>query len=105
LRCLVAIELKIGEFQPEYKGKMEFYLTILNEKVKLSDENYSIGIIICKEKDRTIVEYSLRTSTMPIGVATYTTGPKLPKDYKKLLPDSKAISEKIETFFDDEAPD
>jgi predicted nuclease of restriction endonuclease-like (RecB) superfamily len=86
LRCLVAVELKIGEFQPEYKGKMEFYLTILNEKVKLPDENDSIGIIICKEKDRVIVEYSLRTSPMPIGVATYTTSPKLPKDYKKFLP-------------------
>ncbi|MFP3040299.1 PDDEXK nuclease domain-containing protein [Treponema primitia] len=100
LHCLVAVELKIGEFQPEYKGKMEFYLTILNEKIKLSDENDSIGIIICKEKDRTIVEYSLRTSPMPIGVATYTTSPKLPKDYKKLLPDSKAIGEKIDAFFE-----
>jgi predicted nuclease of restriction endonuclease-like (RecB) superfamily len=99
LHCLVAVELKIGEFQPEYKGKMEFYLAILNEKIKLPEENDSIGIIICKEKDRTIVEYSLRTSPMPIGVATYTTSPKLPKDYKKLLPDSKAIGEKISEFF------
>jgi len=99
LRCLVAIELKIGAFMPEYKGKMEFYL-ILNEKVKQPDENDSIGIIICKEKDRTIVEYSLKTSTMPIGVASYTTTPKLPKDYKKFLPDNKAISEKIDRFFE-----
>ncbi|MDR1352533.1 MAG: PDDEXK nuclease domain-containing protein, partial [Treponema sp.] len=59
LRCLVAIELKIGEFQPEYKGKMEFYLSLLNDKVKLPHENDAIGIIICKEKNRTIVEYSL----------------------------------------------
>jgi hypothetical protein len=64
------------------------------------NENDSIGIIICKEKDRTIVEYSLKTSPLPIGVATYTTSPRLPKDYKKLLPDSKAISEKIEKFFE-----
>jgi predicted nuclease of restriction endonuclease-like (RecB) superfamily len=48
LQCLVAIELKIGEFQPEYKGKMEFYLSLLNDKVKLPHENDSIGIIICK---------------------------------------------------------
>jgi predicted nuclease of restriction endonuclease-like (RecB) superfamily len=99
LRCLVAIELKIGEFQPEYKGKMEFYLSLLNDKVKLPHENDSIGIIICKEKNRTIVEYSLRTSSMPIGVSTYTTSAKLPKDYKRLLPDSKTISEKIDGFF------
>jgi predicted nuclease of restriction endonuclease-like (RecB) superfamily len=60
LRCLVAIELKIGEFQPEYKGNMEFYLSLLNDKVKLPHENDAIGIIICKEKNRTIVEYSLK---------------------------------------------
>src|SRR5690554_7487623 len=71
LQCLVAIELKIGEFLPEYKGKMEFYLTLLNEKVRMPNENDSIGIIICKEKNRTVVEYSLKTGNQPIGVATY----------------------------------
>jgi hypothetical protein len=96
LRCLVAIELKIGEFQPECK--MEFYLSLLNDKVKLPHENDAIGIIICKEKNRTIVEYSLKTSSMPIGVSTYTTTAKLHKDYKHLLPDSKAISKKIDRF-------
>jgi predicted nuclease of restriction endonuclease-like (RecB) superfamily len=101
LQCLVAIELKIGEFQPEYKGKMEFYLSLLNEMVKLPHENDSIGIIICKEKNRTIVEYSLKTSSMPIGVSTYTTTAKLPKDYKNLLPDSKTISQKIDMLFND----
>jgi predicted nuclease of restriction endonuclease-like (RecB) superfamily len=102
LQCLVAIELKIGEFQPEYKGKMEFYLSLLNDKVKLSHENDSIGIIICKEKNRIIVEYSLKTSSMPIGVSTYTTTTKLPKDYKDLLPDSKSISQKLDLFFQEE---
>jgi predicted nuclease of restriction endonuclease-like (RecB) superfamily len=101
LQCLVAIELKIGEFQPEYKGKMEFYLSLLNDKVKLPHENDSIGIIICKEKSRTIVEYSLKTSSMPIGVSTYTTSANLPKDYKRLLPDSKTISRKINQLFEE----
>ncbi|KZX10135.1 PDDEXK nuclease domain-containing protein [Methanobrevibacter curvatus] len=96
LKCLVAIELKIGNFIPEYKGKMEFYLEVLNDKVKLPDENNSIGIIICKEKNRTVVEYSLKTSNMPIGVASYKTTSKLPKDYKKLLPASTEIAEKID---------
>ena len=99
LRALVAVELKIGEFLPEYKGKMEFYLSVLNDKIKLPHENDAIGIIICKEKNRTIVEYSLKTSSMPIGISTYTTTPKLPKDYKLLLPDSKTIREKINSLF------
>lgn len=99
LQCLVAIELKIGEFVPEYKGKMEFYLSVLNDKIKLPHENHSIGIIICKAKDRTIVEYSLKTSTQPIGVAVYNTSTYLPKDYQKLLPDKKTLTEKLNHFF------
>ncbi len=99
LQCLVAIELKIGEFLPEYKGKMEFYLSLLNEKVKLPNEKDSIGIIICKEKNRTVVEYSLKTSQLPIGVATYTLTDKLPKDYQNLLPTGKEISDKINKYF------
>ena len=95
LQCLVAVELKIGEFLPEYKGKMEFYLSVLNDKVKLPNENDAIGIIICKEKNRTIVEYSLKTSALPIGVATYTTTPVLPENYQNLLPNSEEIGEKL----------
>ncbi|MDR0912000.1 MAG: PDDEXK nuclease domain-containing protein [Methanobrevibacter sp.] len=98
LKCLVAVELKIGEFIPEFKGKMEFYLSVLNEKVKLPDENDAIGIIICKEKDRTIVEYSLKTSNLPIGVSTYKTSKKLPKNYENLLPTSQEISQKLQSF-------
>lgn len=99
LQCLVAIELKVGEFLPEYKGKMEFYLSVLNDKIKLPNENDSIGIIICKEKNRTIVEYSLNTSTQPIGVATYTLTDHLPKKYHDLLPSGEEISEKINKYF------
>ena len=99
LRCLVAVELKVGEFMPEYKGKMEFYLSILNDKMKLPNENDAIGIIICKEKNRTVVEYSLKTSNMPIGVATYTTTAKLPENYQKFLPDSETIVKKLEGYF------
>ncbi len=99
LQCLIAVELKIGEFLPEYKGKMEFYLSVLNDKIKLPNEKDAIGIIICKEKDRTIVEYSLKTSQMPIGVATYSTAPMLPKEYKNLLPDEKEIIKRINQNF------
>ena len=99
LQCLIAVELKIGEFMPEYKGKMEFYLSVLNDTVKLPNEKDAIGIIICKEKDRTIVEYSLKTSQLPIGVATYATAPRLPKEYKNLLPDEKEIIKRINQNF------
>jgi predicted nuclease of restriction endonuclease-like (RecB) superfamily len=95
LKCLIAIELKVGEFILEYKGKMEFYLAILNEKVKEPDENDSIGIIICRHKNKTIVEYSLRTSNMPIGIATYTTHSKIPAGYQKYLPNANEIRKKL----------
>ena len=71
MRILIAIELKIGEFEAEYARKMQLYLTALDEQVKLPDENPSIGIIICKNKDKTYVEYALKNISAPIGVATY----------------------------------
>ena len=100
LQAMIAIELKIGEFQPEYKGKMEFYLNILNDTVKLPHENPAIGIIICKSKSRMIVEFALKSSNMPIGVATYSLSSELPEAYKKLLPTSEEIAKKIELLIE-----
>ena len=100
LQALIAVELKIGEFQPEYKGKMEFYLNVLNDTVKLPHENPAIGIIICKSKSRTIVEYALKSSNMPIGVATYRLSPELPEAYRELLPTSEEIIKKIELLIE-----
>jgi len=91
LRCLVAIDLKIGEFTPEMAGKMQFYLSVLNDTVRETDENPSIGIIICKSKDRTIVEYALRDTQKPIGVATYTINTNLPDNLKNLLPSAELL--------------
>jgi len=98
LRCLVAIELKIGDFKPEHAGKMQFYLSALDDKSKLKDENSSIGIILCKSKKRTIVEYALRNVSKPIGIATYKITDKLPKELQKYLPSSKQISEKLKNM-------
>lgn len=95
LKCLVAIELKIGTFMPEFAGKMQFYLTALDELVKLPDENPSIGIIICKEKKRTIVEYALKNIEKPIGVASYQISNTLPEDLKSLLPSPDEIEKRI----------
>ena len=101
LKSLIAIELKIGKFKPEYAGKMNFYLSALNDKVKLEDENPSIGIIICKDKKRTTVEYALKDSNQPIGVATYKLTETLPKEYKNLLPTSEDISKRLENLLED----
>jgi predicted nuclease of restriction endonuclease-like (RecB) superfamily len=101
LKSLIAVELKIGKFIPEYAGKMNFYLSVLNEKVKLKDENPSIGIIICKEKKRTTVEYALKESNQPIGVATYTLTDNLPKDLQDLLPSPEEISQRLENLFEE----
>lgn len=95
LKSLVAIELKVGEFIPEYTGKMQFYLNLINDTVKLDDENPSIGIIICKSKKRTRVEYALRNTNQPIGISTYTITNKLPKEMEGLLPSPQKIAENI----------
>lgn len=99
LQCLVAVDLKINEFEPEHKGKMEFYLNVLNDKIKLPNENDSIGIIICKYKDRTVVEYSLKNTQNPIGIATYSTSVILPEKYKEFLPNQQLIEERLNDFF------
>jgi len=95
LKSLVAIELKIGEFIPEYAGKMQFYLSLLNDKVKLPDENPSIGIIICKSKKRTRVDYALKDAKQPIGVSVYNITNQLPKQFEGLLPSPEKIEENL----------
>ncbi len=95
LKSLIAIELKVGKFKPEYAGKMSFYLSALNDTVKLEDENASVGIIICREKKRTTVEYALKDSNQPIGISTYKLTENLPSNYKGLLPTADKIEENI----------
>lgn len=96
LRCLVAFELKVGEFEPEYVGKMQFYLAILDDTARENGENPSIGIILCKDKNTTIVEYALRNSAKPIGVAEYCIVPTLPKELEGLLPAPEDIARLME---------
>lgn len=96
LRCLVAVELKIGEFQPEFVGKMQFYLAALDGQERREGENPSIGIILCKEKNRTIVEYALQSSTSPIGVAAYRMVRELPRELRDQLPGPEEIARLLE---------
>lgn len=91
LQCLVAIELKRGEFKPEYFGKMNFYLSALDDLVRLPHENRSIGIILCKSKKEKIVEYAFRDTSKPMGVSTYKLAAELPEKYRDILPDVEEL--------------
>ncbi|HAH55125.1 MAG TPA: hypothetical protein DCM02_07545 [Flavobacterium sp.] len=91
IQSLVAIELKKGKFKAEYVGKMNLYLSALDEMVKQPHENPSIGIILCKEKNNKIVEFAFRDTSKPMGVVTYKTYNDLPEAYKNILPDTEAL--------------
>lgn len=91
LQSLIAIELKRGKFKAEYAGKMNLYLSALDEYVKKEHENPSIGIILCKEKTDKVVEFAFRDYNKAIGVATFKTSRKIPDKYKGLLPDSDEL--------------
>lgn len=91
IQSLVAIELKKGKFKAEYVGKMNLYLSALDEMVKQPHENPSIGIILCKEKNNKIVEFAFRDTSKPMGVITYKTYNDLPEAYKNILPDTEML--------------
>lgn len=91
LQCMVAFELKRGAFKPEYIGKMNFYLSALDDLVRLPHENRSIGIILCKSKKEKIVEYAFRDTSKPMGVSTYKLATELPEKYRDILPDEEEL--------------
>jgi predicted nuclease of restriction endonuclease-like (RecB) superfamily len=95
LKALVAFELKIGPFEPEHAGKMDFYLNLLNDKERGDGDQPSIGIILCAEKDDVEVEYALRTKANPIGVAVYQLQSKLPANLKGKLPTAKQLADVV----------
>jgi len=95
LKSLVAIELKIGAFEPEFSGKMDFYLNLLNDKERAEGDNPSIGIILCAEKDDLEVEFALKSKANPIGVAEYQLNPTLPKELRGKLPSARELGEAI----------
>ncbi len=86
LKCYVVIELKAVEFEPEFAGKLNFYLSAVDDLLKSENENPTIGILLCSGKDRIEVEYSLKDINKPIGVSEYTFMEKLPKVYQKNIP-------------------
>lgn len=102
LRCLVAIELKIGDFKPGHKGQIEFYLDQLDQHHRLEGENPPIGIVICRSKTKTVVEYALRNMSRPLGIATYTVTPQLPASYEADLPSPEIIAARLQVWGESE---
>ncbi len=96
LRCYVAIDLKTGDFKPEQAGKMNFYLSALDDLVKSQDDKPSVGLILCRDENRTIAEYALRDMSKPIGVSEYHLCTDLPLDLKNALPDPEEIRSRID---------
>jgi predicted nuclease of restriction endonuclease-like (RecB) superfamily len=96
LQALVAFELKKGKFKPEYVGKMNFYLSALDDLVKQPHENPSIGIILCKEKNNKKVEYSFRDVHKPMGVSVYKTTETLPPELRNVLPDAESLKKLLD---------
>jgi hypothetical protein len=87
----VAVELKLGPFEPEFAGKMDFYLNLLNAKERAPDDSPSVGIILCADKDDVVVEFSLKTKANPIGVARYELVRSLPRTLRGKLPTARAL--------------
>jgi len=92
LQCLVAFELKADKFKPDHLGQLNFYLEALDRDVKKSNENPSIGVLLCKDKDSEVVEYALSRSLSPTMVS----------EYKTKLPDKKLLQQKLHELFDNE---
>ena len=95
LRCFVVFDLKGGAFKPEYTGKMNFYLSAVDDLLRHPDDKPSIGLILCREKDGIVAEYALRDMAKPLGVAEFTHLEKLPEEFKGTLPTIEEIEAEL----------
>jgi len=102
LRCFVVIELKRGAFRPEYAGKMNFYLTAVDRQLKHPSDNATIGLILCKTKNKVMAEYALADIRKPVGVATYQFTTSLPDALKDQLPGIEELEEGLKDIEDEE---
>jgi hypothetical protein len=95
LRCFVILELKVEDFKPEFAGKMNFYLSAVDDQIRHADDQPSIGIILCKGRNEVIVEYALRDTSKPMGVAGYRLSPALPEQLKRDLPTAEDLAQEF----------
>ncbi|HBB35588.1 MAG TPA: DUF1016 domain-containing protein [Cyanobacteria bacterium UBA8803] len=96
LHCFVVIDLKVVEFEPEFSGKMSFYVSAVDDLLRQSGDNPTIGIILCKTKNQTLVEYALRDVNKPIGVSTYQLQDALPENLQGSLPTIEQLEAELE---------
>jgi predicted nuclease of restriction endonuclease-like (RecB) superfamily len=96
LRCYVVVELKGNEFEPEYAGKLNFYLSVVDDLLKKPQDNPSIGILLCKTKDKALAEYALKDVGKPIGISEYRLMESLPQDLGKSLPSVEELEAELD---------
>jgi len=110
LSCFVVIELKTTDFKPEYSGQINFYVNVVDDKLRRPTDNPTIGIILCRSKKKAVVEYALRGMSQPISVSTYRTTAALPEEFKATLPSIEDLQHEMEAVaavveeFDQEDP-
>lgn len=97
LRCYVVIELKAGEFKPEYAGKLNFYCSAVDNELRHEHDNPTIGLILCKYKNRLLAEYALRNITTPLAVSEYALTRAIPEEFKTSLPSVEEIEKELDT--------
>ena len=96
LRCYVVVELKAGALKPEHTGQLSFYLSAVDAQMKSEQDNPTIGLLLCKTKNRVVAKYALRDSNKPIGVAEYKLVESLPKELQTSLPSIEQIERELE---------
>lgn len=96
LRCYVVIELKAGKFKPEHLGQLGFYMTAVDKQVKAEPDNATIGLLLCKSKDKVVAEYALGDKTQPMGIAEYKLVESLPENLKTNLPSIQQIERELQ---------
>lgn len=101
LRCFIIIDLKMVEFEPEFSGKMNFYVSAVNATLKHLDDQPTIGIILCKSKSKTIAELALQGMTQPIGVSTHKIGSPIPDQLKGIIPTVEQLEIELEAAVSD----
>ncbi len=95
LRCYVVIELKTGDFKPEYAGKLNFYLSAVDAQLKKDTDNPTIGLLLCKNKNNLVAEYSLKDMSKPMGISEYKLSSVLPDAFSEQLPSVEDIQKRI----------
>jgi len=102
LHCYVVIELKVKKFEPEYTGKLGYYIVAVNEQIKSDIDNPTIGLLICRTKDNIEAKYSLESSSQPIGISEYTLSKLIPENFKSSLPSIEEIERELNKGIEEE---